>query len=267
MKHTYEDFLKVIEVLRSENGCPWDREQTHASLKQCMMEEAYEVMDGIETYEATGDYKNLREELGDVLLQIVLHAQIAKEEGYFTMEDVVDEICEKMIRRHPHVFAEEHAENSAEVLENWEEIKKKEKQEETLADTLSRVAKALPANIRAQKVQKKAAKSGFEFESTEQVLGKVKEELEELCEVIEQNKSTENTDISRLDEEFGDLMFSVINLSRFLGLNAENSLTNATNKFINRCVGIELRAHERGLKLEEMSTEELDALWQSMKES
>ena len=264
--HTYEEFLKVIEELRSEHGCPWDREQTHASLKQCMLEEAYEVIEGIEEYEATGDYKNLREELGDVLLQVVLHARIAEEEGRFTMEDIVDEICEKMIRRHPHVFGDAAAENSKESLVLWEDIKKQEKKEETLADTLNRVAKAFPANIRAEKIQKKAAKYGFEFESMEQVLGKVKEELEELEEVIQGQKNAENGQTERLEEEFGDLLFSMVNLSRFLGLNAENSLTNATNKFINRCVGIEKLAHLRGEKLNQMSAEEIDVLWRSMKQ-
>ena len=263
--HTYEEFLKVIEELRSEHGCPWDREQTHASLKQCMLEEAYEVIDGITEYEKTGDYKNLREELGDVLLQVVLHAQIAKEESHFSMEEIVDEICEKMIRRHPHVFGDAAANNSKESLVLWEDIKKQEKKEETLADTLNRVAKAFPANVRAEKIQKKAAKSGFEFESLEQVLGKVKEELAELEAEIFAEKCTENPQKDRLEEEFGDLMFSVINLSRFLGLNAENSLTNATNKFINRCVGIELLALQKGEKLNKMSAEELDLLWQSMK--
>lgn len=265
--HTYEEFLEVIKTLRSENGCPWDREQTHGSLKQCMLEEAYEVVDGIETYEETGDYNNLREELGDVLLQVVLHAQIASEEGHFTMEDIVDEICEKMIRRHPHVFAGVDAKTTDKALETWEEVKKKEKQEETLGDTLKRVTKALPANIRAEKIQKKAGKAGFEFESLEQVLGKVKEELAELEEVMELNKTLENPRVDRLDEEFGNLMFSVVNLSRFLGLNAENSLTNATNKFINRCVGIELLALKNGEKLNEMSAEEIDALWRQMKQS
>ena len=264
--HTYEEFLKVIEELRSEHGCPWDREQTHASLKQCMLEEAYEVIEGIEEYEATGDYKNLREELGDVLLQVVLHAQIAGEEGRFTMGDIVDEICEKMIRRHPHVFGDAAAENSQESLVLWEDIKKQEKKEETLADTLNRVAKAFPANIRAEKIQKKAAKYGFEFESMEQVLGKVKEELEELEEVIRTQKSAENGQKERLEEEFGDLLFSMVNLSRFLGLNAENSLTNATNKFINRCVGIEKLAQLQGEKLNQMSAEEIDVLWRSMKQ-
>ena len=264
--YTYEDFLNVIKTLRSENGCPWDREQTHASLKQCMLEEAYEVVDGIQTYEETGDYKNLREELGDVLLQVVLHSQIASEEGHFTMQDVVDEICEKMIRRHPHVFGEQKVDTSKKVLEQWEDIKKKEKSEQTLSDTLHRVAKAYPANIRAQKVQKKAAKVGFEFESLAQVLGKVKEELTELEEVIAKEGLSKQEKEKRLDEEFGDVLFSMINLSRFLDLNAENSLTNATNKFINRCTGIELLAWEQGKQLNEMSAEELDALWVRFKE-
>lgn len=263
--HTYEEFLKVIEELRSEHGCPWDREQTHASLKQCMLEEAYEVIDGIEEYEKKGDFKNLREELGDVLLQVVLHAQIASEEGHFSMEDVVDEICEKMIRRHPHVFGDAKAGDSKESLVLWEDIKKREKKEETLADTLNRVAKAFPANIRAEKIQKKAVKAGFGLKSMEQVLSEVKENMEELEKTIRENQGAENPQNDRLDEEFGDLMFSMINLSLFLGLNAENSLTNATNKFINRCVGIELLAQEKGEKLSQMSAEETDALWQSMK--
>ena len=265
MKHTYEDFLEVIKTLRSENGCPWDREQTHASLKQCMLEEAYEVIDGIEAYEQTGDYKNLREELGDVLLQVVLHARIAEEDGRFSMADIVDEICEKMIRRHPHVFGGAVAENSTESLMLWEDIKKQEKKEETLADTLNRVAKAFPANIRAEKVQKKAAKNGLELESFEQVLEKIKEELNELEEAIKESKGLEEGSQERLNEEFGDLMFSMINLSRFLGLNAENSLTNATNKFINRCVGIELLAQAKGERLNQMSAEEIDELWNSVK--
>ncbi len=258
--YSFQDFLNVIKTLRSENGCPWDREQTHASLKQYMLEEAYEAVDGIRTYEETGDYTNLQEELGDVLLQVVLHAQIAAEEGYFTIADVINGICEKMVRRHPHVFSTgtAGADTPEQVVELWEKEKKKEKKEETLSDALQHVAKAYPANVRAEKVQKRAAKYGLEFESAQQVFGKVTEELAELREAVNQGNE-------RMDEEFGDLMFSMINLSRFLGLNAENSLTNATNKFINRCVGIELLSHEREKELGQMSAEEIDALWQSIK--
>lgn len=258
--YSFQDFLDVIKTLRSENGCPWDREQTHASLKQYMLEEAYEAVDGIQTYEENGDYTNLKEELGDVLLQVVLHAQIAAEEGHFTIEDVIHGICEKMVRRHPHVFdaGTAGADTPEQVVELWEKEKKKEKKEETLSDALQHVAKAYPANVRAEKVQKKAAKYGLEFESAQQVFGKVAEELTEFQEAVNQGSE-------RMDEEFGDLMFSMINLSRFLRLNAENSLTKATNKFINRCIDIELLSHEREKELSQMSAEEIDALWQSIK--
>lgn len=236
--HSYEDFLQVIETLRGENGCPWDREQTHASLTQCMLEEAYEVIDGIRLYEETGEDDNLREELGDVLLQVVMHAQIAKEEGRFSMEDVVDGICEKMIHRHPHVFGERTLKDSQQVLEQWEEIKKKEKKEENLRDTLERVAKAYPANIRAAKVQKKAEKAGILLESEpHKIIAGMRKQLEELENCLHGEGQGEET-TGELDKKIGELMFSTVLLSGKMGLEAENSLTNATNQFINRCVDI-----------------------------
>ena len=161
-------FVETIAALRAPDGCPWDREQTHQSIAHNMVEEAYEAVDAIEA----GDVSHLREELGDVLLQVVLQSQIAADDGEFTVADVCRDVNAKMIRRHPHVFGDAAAENSKESLVLWEDIKKQEKKEETLEDTLNRVAKAFPANIRAEKIQKKAAKSGFEFESMEQVLGK-----------------------------------------------------------------------------------------------
>lgn len=237
--HSFDEFLEVIKTLRSENGCPWDREQTHSSLTQCMLEEAYEVVDGIHAYEETGDDANLREELGDVLLQVVMHAQIAKEEGRFTFEDVTDEICEKMIRRHPHVFGNAEVNSSGQVLEQWEEIKKKEKKEEELKDTLMRVAKAYPANIRAEKVQKKAAKAGIEMTaSVEQALRDIKETLTLLEQSIREKSEPKTQETDEINDEIGQIMFAIINLSRILGVNAENSLTNATNQFINKCVAI-----------------------------
>lgn len=158
-KYTYEEFLEIIRTLRSENGCPWDREQTHMSLRPCMTEEAAEVLAAIRVYDQTGDYDNLREELGDVLLQVVMHAQIADEEGLFNMEDVVHEVAEKMVRRHPHVFGGDSAENSAQVLQNWEEIKKKEKEGKKYAQTpLREIPQELPALTRATKVLKKVDK-------------------------------------------------------------------------------------------------------------
>lgn len=258
-KYSYEEFVAIIKRLRAKDGCPWDREQTHGSLKNCMIEEAYEVVEGIKEYEASGDYKNLREELGDVLLQVVMHSVIAEEEGIFTMEDVISEVAEKMVRRHPHVFGTTGASRSREVSASWEEIKKKEKNEESVGEGMQRVAKALPSTIRAQKVQKKAASVGFTFPTYEGAKEKVLEELEEL------EKARKNGALDGIMDEYGDLLFSVVNLSRFLGLNAENSLTNAIDKFINRFVSVEKLAILQGKRLNDMSIDELLALWGRIK--
>lgn len=254
-KYTFEEYKKIIERLRAKDGCPWDREQTHESLRQGMIEEAYEVVEAINN----NDMANLREELGDVLLQVVMHAQIASEEGEFTIEDVIDETAKKMIHRHPHVFGSTEVKDASEVLENWEEIKRKEKKEKTVMESIFRVPKALPANIRAAKVQKKAAKTGFEFPDVKSVLEKVDEELAELKEAMEIGSQ------NQIEEEFGDLMFSMVNLSRFLDINAENSLTNAVEKFINRLESVEGLAKERHLDMGEMTPEELDVLWNLVK--
>ncbi len=254
-EYTFDDFMNIIRELRSENGCPWDREQTHKSLKDCMIEEAYEMVEAINN----GDSENLCEELGDVLLQVALHTAIAEEQEEFRIEDVIRKECKKMIYRHPHVFGDAIAENSQAVVRNWEELKRIEKNQEKISDSILSIPKALPANIRAEKVQKKAAKAGMDFEDYEQVLEKVYEELEEL------RKAKEIGHMEDIEEEFGDLMFSVVNLSRFLQLNAENSLTNATNKFINRFVDVEHLADQEGKHLCEMSIAELDALWGRVK--
>ena len=258
-EYSFNDFVDIIKRLRAPDGCPWDREQTHGSLRSCLIEEAYEVADGIDTFENTGDYENLCEELGDLLLQVVMHSVIAEEEENFTMEDVISGISEKMIRRHPHVFGEVKADTSQEVLKNWEEIKKEEKSEEKVSDGMRRVARALPATIRAEKVQKKAAKVGFDFPNYEEAEKKVIEELKELAE------ARKDGTLADMEEEFGDLVFSVVNLSRFLQLNVENSLTNATDKFINRFVSVEKLALLEGRTLDQMSIEELDALWGRIK--
>lgn len=256
--YNFDDFMCIIRKLRSENGCPWDREQTHESLKNCLIEEAYEVIEAVNNK----DVENLCEELGDILLQVALHTVIAEEQTEFSIEDVLYGISTKMIRRHPHVFgnAEKRSEIDADtVVNNWEEIKNQEKKQKKASEGIISVPKALPSNIRAEKVQKKAARAGIDFKDFEQALNKVYEELEEL------KKSRENRDISGIEEEFGDLMFSVVNLSRFLRLNAENSLTNATNKFINRFVGIERLAELEGKSLSDMSDVERRALWGRVK--
>lgn len=253
----FNEFIQIIKKLRSETGCPWDRVQTHESLVDCMREEAYEVIDAIHQK----DIPNLREELGDVLLQVVMHSVIAEEEQEFTIDDVIKEVSKKMVHRHPHVFGTKTANTAEEVLKNWEDIKKEEHKEKTISDSILKIPKALPATIRAEKVQKKAAKVGFDFENYNQVLEKVYEELEELKEAQKIGKK------NQIEEEFGDFMFSVVNLSRFLQLNAENSLTNATDKFINRFVGVECIAQSRGKSLESLSIEELETLWEQIKES
>lgn len=255
MNNNFDEFMKIIRKLRSEEGCPWDREQTHESLKTCLIEECYEVVEAIDNK----DSENLCEELGDILLQVALHSAIAEESNEFNIEDVITEVSKKMIRRHPHVFGDVVVADSEGVINNWEEIKKSEKRASNAADEVISVPKAFPANIRAEKVQKKAAKTGMDFDGYLQALEKVQEELAELTQAYE------NGDNSKIFEEFGDAMFSMINLSRFLQLNAENSLTNATNKFINRFVDVVALAESRGQNLCELSHEEQDILWREVK--
>ena len=258
-RYSYDDFVAIIKKLRGKDGCPWDREQTHASLRNCMIEEAYEVVEGIDLYEETKDASNLCEELGDVLLQVVMHTVMAEEEGLFTMDDVISGISEKMIRRHPHVFGDEKCQDSKEVLETWEERKRLEKKEETVSDSLNRVAKALPATIRAQKIQKKAARAGVTYQTYEELKNKILEGFEQL------EKARKTECFERIMEEYGEIIFLVVNLSSFLQLNAENSLTNATDKFINRFVSVEKLAILQGKRLDDMSIEELEALWGRIK--
>ena len=254
-RYDFNDLVQILKILRGEGGCPWDREQDHHSIRRDFLEETYEVLEAIDNE----DPVLLQEELGDVLMQVVMHARIAEEEGRFTMADVIRGISEKMIRRHPHVFGTAKADTPEEVLKNWEEIKQKEKHEETVTAGMKRVAKALPANIRAAKVQKKAAKVGFDFEDYRQVAMKVEEELGEVMEAAEKGTS------EAVFEEFGDLMFSAVNLSRFFDVNVENALTNATEKFINRFEYIERTAERRGVNLKDMTIQEMDELWSEIK--
>ncbi|MDF2906455.1 MAG: hypothetical protein K0R34_1776 [Herbinix sp.] len=251
--YNFDEFMDIIRQLRV--NCPWDKEQTHESLKSCLLEECYETIEAINNK----DKENLCEELGDILLQVALHSVIAEETKDFTIQDVITEEAKKMIRRHPHVFGDVVVENSESVIKNWDDIKKQEKKSANIAEELLSVPKALPANIRAEKIQKKAAKAGMDFEGYKQVMEKVYEELGEL------NESVENGDISNIQEEFGDVMFTIVNLSRFLQLNAENSLTNATNKFINRFVDVFALAVSKGQDLCELSPTEQDDLWREIK--
>lgn len=227
--YTYHDFLNIIETLRSENGCPWDREQTHMSLRPCMMEEAAEAVAGIRIYDKTGNYENLREELGDVLLQVVMHAQIAKEEGIFTMEDVVNEAAEKMVRRHPHVFGNVVVDGSGQVLENWEEIKKKEKEGKScIQSPLKEIPKELPALTRAPKVLKKADKL---YEQGEGYAASV-EVLQRMAEKLSQTEpGNYDPDIT---SAVGDMLMALSNISRICKLSQEQILNDRIENLIEK---------------------------------
>lgn len=231
-RYTFDEFMDIIRYLRSEKGCPWDRKQTHESLDKYMLEEAYESVEAIRR----GNTENLCEELGDVLLQIALHAAIAEETREFTIEDIITGESEKMIRRHPHVFGEKESIDAGQVVKNWDEIKKQEKKQKTTADTLQDIPRALPALMRAEKAIKRAAKNGQKGDVTEEAERTFESLSDSLFALKEQWKME---DEEQLEEKFENLLFQIVNLSVFLQLNAENSLTNATNKFINRFVDIE----------------------------
>ncbi len=255
-KYSVEDLRNIMRILRSEEGCPWDREQNHLSIRSDLLEEAYETADAIDS----GDTENLCEELGDLLLQVVFHAQISSEENEFDFDDVADGICKKLIVRHPHVFGNVVAETSEQVLNNWDIIKRETKNQETYTDTLVSVPKAFPALMRAKKVQKRASKAGYDFDSTQSVLEKVDEELKELREVIDSGNQ------ERVSEELGDLLFAVVNVSRFAGADPESSLASAVDKFIGRFAECEKMAVSEGINMAEASPETLDALWNRAKE-
>ena len=258
-RYTLDDFVEVMKALRAENGCPWDRVQTHETLRMDMLEEAYEAANAIDN----NDMPNLCEELGDVLMQVVFHARIEEEKGEdaaFTLEDVIRGIGEKMIYRHPHVFGngEVKADTPEQVLVNWEALKKVEKDTKTQTEVMKSVPEALPALIRARKVQKKAADVGFDFPVTADAFKKVYEEVQEL----EAAAAAENGDI---EEEFGDVLFALVNISRFLKINPEFALTKAIKKFINRFEYIEKSAFSTGKDLSDMTLEEMDLLWDEAK--
>ena len=254
-KKDIHDLMAVIEVLRGENGCPWDKEQTHDSIKKDIVEESYEVLDAIDNENVEG----IIEELGDVLFQVLFHASLGREEEEFSLLDITDGISNKMIYRHPHVFGNTSVNSTEEVLVNWDELKKNEKNFESLSDELTGVAKALPALIRAKKIQKKAKKVGFDWDDVSGAFDKVKEELNEVMDVYKEGK------VSRIKEEIGDLLFSCVNVSRFLSVDPEEALNLTTDKFINRFSYIERRAKELSSNLEEMSLEDMDKLWDEAK--
>ncbi len=254
-KYDLKDLLDVMEKLRSQEGCPWDKEQNHESLKKYLIEESYEVLEAINKK----DDVELTEELGDVLFQIVFHSQIGKEEGFFNINDVINGVCDKMIKRHPHVFGDIEVNNSEEVITNWDALKKKEQGLKTHTDELRHVAQTLPALMRAAKVQKKAAKVGFDWDKVECALDKV---LEEYYEVKDVYKSKERV---KIVEEIGDLIFACVNVARFLDIDPEFALNYTIEKFINRFAYIEKSAREKGMDMEDMTLNEMDELWEKAK--
>lgn len=261
-REALERLVRVVEVLRNPGGCPWDREQTHESLRRGLIEEAYEVIEAIDNC----DRENLIEELGDVLLQVVMHAQIARESGSFTLADVANGESEKMIRRHPHVFAKniENSRNSEvisvdNVLDLWENIKSDEHQVVSVTESMRKVPKHLPALLRSEKVQKKARRAGFDWEDPSGAFDKVDEETAELRQAFAEG------DKEHMKEELGDLLFAVTNIARFLDIDPEEALNGTTNKFINRFSYVEEGAAKAGRDMKEMSLSEMDVLWEEAK--
>ncbi|MBS4221086.1 nucleoside triphosphate pyrophosphohydrolase [Bacillus sp. FJAT-49711] len=257
----YKEFStlrKIIADLRGPNGCPWDKEQTHESLKKYLIEEAYELLDAIDR----DDIDNMIEELGDVLLQIMLHAQIGEDEGMFSIEDVVLGLNEKMVRRHPHVFSDVQAEDSEQVVENWEKIKAEEKSNTGIRKSLLEgTSKGLPALLLSYEYQKKAGKVGFDWGAPEEAWEKVKEEMQEFEDELTNGKKHDQL------LEFGDLLFALVNVARLLKIHPEEALQTSNEKFLRRFSFIELKVHESGRTFEEFSLEELDQFWNDAKKA
>jgi tetrapyrrole methylase family protein/MazG family protein len=254
-KYDFNELVEIMKTLRSENGCPWDREQSHESLKRYLIEETYEVLETIDA----NDKKALCDELGDVLLQVVFHSEIARSEGTFDINDVITGICQKMIIRHPHVFGEGKADTPDEVLENWEAIKKKEKKLKSQTGVLKDVPSNLPALMRSYKVQQKAAQVGFDWDDIDDAFSKVDEEIQELRDVYKSNN------VERITDELGDAFFALVNVSRFLKIQPELALSGTIGKFIRRFEYIEQQSTKAGKKLEDMSLAEMDELWNEAK--
>lgn len=249
------DLLQIMRILRAPDGCPWDRVQTHESIRQNFIEETYEVIEAIDK----GDSDLMREELGDVLMQVIFHAIMEEEAGRFTFDDVCNEVCQKLIIRHPHVFGNIEADTPEEVLKNWDAIKMQTKSQQSAADAVDDVARSLPALMRAQKVQKRSAKSGMDFQDVYDAASKVPEEQRELFAAIDSG------DQDKIEEELGDLLFSVVNVARFAGVDAEKALYRSTDKFARRFRDVEALAHERGVDMKNAPISLIDSLWEEVK--
>jgi tetrapyrrole methylase family protein/MazG family protein len=249
----FEELCRIMHRLRAPGGCPWDREQTHSSLIKYLIEESYEVVDAIEV----GNDDELKQELGDLLLQVLFHSEIAEEEGRFAIQDVIEAITAKMVHRHPHVFADSEADTSAEVLRRWEALKREERGKET--SFLEGIPGQLPALLKAQRYQSRASQVGFDWTDIGQVFDKVREEILEL------EKADGSGNAKELEEEFGDLLFALVNWGRFKGIDAEDALQRCNRKFKQRFDHIEKTLNDRGSSLEAAPLDEMDALWEEAK--
>lgn len=253
--YTASDLVSIVALLRAPGGCPWDREQTHDSIKKNFIEETYEVIEAINQQNING----IKEELGDVLLQVALHCQMEDEKGNFNFDDVANDIVQKLIIRHPHVFAQAKADNTSEALDNWDAIKQQTKGIKLQSESMLSVPRELPALMRAQKIQHKAAKVGFDWEGVNGAVDKLYEEIDELKSALNQN------DKANIDEEFGDILFSCVNIARFIDVDSEEALTLATDKFLNRFKIVEQLAKAENLDMSTASLEQLDSLWDKAK--
>lgn len=247
-----ESFIRLVSIMDElREKCPWDQKQTVQSLRHMTIEETYELAEAI----TDNDWQGIKEELGDLLLHIVFYSKIAREQGQFTLEDVIDGIAEKLIARHPHIYGDVKVENEEDVKKNWEKLKLKEGKN----SVLSGVPGSLPATVKAMRLQEKARQVGFEWQNKDQVWQKVEEEINELHSAVEQNEK------DKVEDEFGDLIFSLINYARFLQLDAENALERTNKKFIRRFTGMETEALKQSKNLDEMTLDEMDAIWNAIK--
>ena len=254
-RYDYNDLLEIIRLLRSPEGCPWDKVQTHESIRRGLLEEAYEAAEAIDAR----DTDLLKEELGDVLMQVVFHADIEKDAGRFTMDDVCDGVVKKLLFRHPHVFGDGHEDSPESVLVSWDKLKRREKGQKTVADSMDSVARSLPGLWRAEKLQKKAASAGFEWPDVQGALAKLEEEVSELRRAVE--------DGGDVPDELGDVLFAAVKVGRFCACDPEDAVNGTCEKFIRRFRAVEEGAAARGREVSQLSLEEMTALWNEAKRS
>ena len=253
---SFDRLVDVVAMLRSDNGCPWDLAQTHESLKADLIEEAYELIEAIDAKVP----KKICDELGDLLMQVMLHSQIATDRNEFSVDEVIENLTEKLVRRHPHVFGSVVATDENEVLENWEEIKRGEEGNKDRKSSLDGIPHSLPSLQRAEKIQKKASRAGFDWDKTEDVLPKLQEEIDEI------EESIRNDDITEIEMEIGDLLFSVVNLCRFLNVQPEEALRKSTRKFVDRFQRMETALERTNKKFKDYDLSTLDQIWEQVKQ-